>query len=59
MSPLEVVEALRKHISTLGSGTAYIGNSQVLLDNSHVLLDYPLYPIPGPDRFQWLITKDG
>ena len=37
-----------------------IRNAYVLtMVNSHVLLDYPLYPIPGPDRFQWLITKDG
>ena len=26
--------------------------------NSHVLLDYPLYPIPEPDSFAWLVAKD-
>jgi len=26
--------------------------------NSHVLLNYPLLPIPDPDRFAWLVTPD-
>jgi len=26
--------------------------------NSHVLLDYPLYPIPAPDRFARLVAND-